>query len=632
MEKIRIQDDLYHYVNDEELEKLSIPDDRPFAGGFSKLALGVEDGMIADLNKFAKSGDYPNAHIQNALALYQSVKNVKKRNRQGIKPVLKTLKKIESLKDVKSLNRHLADFALEGLPLPIVLRVDEDMKDTSRHCLYLQGPSTILPDVTYYQEEMKDKKEALLGIWKTMAKGLLSYLSMEEKEVENVVEDALAFDALLAQYVKSSEEWSEYAEMYNPMTLNKVCRNLKPLKFKRMVTKLFKEAPQTIIVSEPRYLKNFKTIFNEENFPLYQHWALIQTLIHSASVLSEELRDLGGSYRRALSGIAKASSPEKFAYNLVSEYFSEPLGIYYGKTYFGEEAKKDIVSLVKEIIETYKHRIQENDFLSAPTKEKAILKLSTMKIKMGYPDQADPFYDELTVNPKDSLFKDVHELDKKKIAHDFGKLYQPTNHAEWVMAGHIVNACYNPFSNDITFPAAILQAPFYSLKQTRSQNLGGIGAVIGHEISHAFDNNGAKFDEFGNMKDWWSKEDFKQFAKRTKAMVKEFDGIELPWGKVNGNLVVSENIADNGGMACTLEIMSHDPKANYEEYFENWGRIWCMKARPEYSSMLLAVDVHSPVILRANMQPRNFDEWYQTFGVKSKDKMYLSPSKRVHIW
>ena len=216
--------------------------------------------------------------------------------------------------------------------------------------------------------------------------------------------------------------------------------------------------------------------------------------------------------------------------------------------------------------------------------------------------------------------------------YNFAKLDKPVDRSEWVMPGHMVNACYNPFTNDITFPAAILQAPFYSLSQTRSQNLGGIGAVIGHEISHAFDNNGAQCDENGNLKNWWTKADLRKFAAKTKTMIREFEGIELPWGKVNASFIVSENIADNGGMAVTLEMMSKLEGASYEEYFTNWAKVWCMKARPEYLALLLSVDVHAPAVLRANMQPRNFDEWYTAFGVTKRDKMYIAPGKRVVIW
>ena len=255
-----------------------------------------------------------------------------------------------------------------------------------------------------------------------------------------------------------------------------------------------------------------------------------------------------------------------------------------------------------------------------------------MGVKMGYPDKVDPIYDKFVFNESASLFNIVMELNKIRLLDSFSKLTKDVDPTTWAMPGHMVNACYNPFVNDITFPAAILQPPFYSINQTRSENLGGIGAVIGHEISHAFDSNGAKFDENGNLSNWWTKEDLKKFNKKINAMIKQFDGIELPWGTVNGKFAVSENIADNGGVAVTLDIMSNMENASFEEYFINWAKIWCVKARPEFLQLLLSVDVHGPNILRANIPPRNFEKWYETFNVKKTDKMYIAPSKRVVIW
>ncbi len=200
------------------------------------------------------------------------------------------------------------------------------------------------------------------------------------------------------------------------------------------------------------------------------------------------------------------------------------------------------------------------------------------------------------------------------------------------MPGHMVNACYDPSCNDITFPAAILQKPFYALSQSVSENLGGIGAVIGHEISHAFDNNGAQFDEKGNLSNWWTENDYEAFKTLTQEMTEQFDGIPFHGGKVNGELVVSENIADNGGMAVTIEIMHSLKDPDFAAYFMNWGRVWCRKAKEEFTRLLLSIDVHSPAELRANMMPRNFSEWYETFGVTAEDGMYLAPEKRIVIW
>ena len=632
MEKVRIQDDLYTYVNQEWMEKAIIPEDRPTVGGFADLDKDVEKLMIGEFNSLSESKEYPSVYLERACTLYSIAKNTKKRNKDGIKPVLKTLARIEKIKDIKYFNRVAADLVLENIPLPFKIMVDVDMKDTSKHCVFIQGPSVILPDVTYYKEEMAQQKNAILGMWSSMAKQILAKTKLSEEDQNKYIEDTLAFDALIATLVKSNEEWSEYAKMYNPFKTSKVNSLLKPIKFKKLLEKLFGQIPEVVIVAEPRYFKEFNKVFNEETFVLYKHWAYVMKLISSCSYLSEELRDIGGSYMRALSGVAAMPNVEKFAYNLASSVYSEPIGLYYGEKYFGEEAKKDVIEMVHEIIDTYKERVKNNDFLMEATKEKAILKLEKIEVKMGYPDKVDPFFDELVFDESDSLFNIVSSLSKIEKKHNFDELNKEVRRDKWVMPGHMVNACYNPFSNDITFPAAILQAPFYSIKQTRSQNLGGIGAVIGHEISHAFDNNGAKFDENGNLNNWWTKEDNKKFIAKTKAMIKQFDGIELPWGKVNGSFIVSENIADNGGMAVTLDIMKRMENASYEEYFVNWAKVWCMKAKEEYLKLLLAVDVHGPNVLRANMPPRNFEEWYKTFNVTAKDKMFIVPNKRVVIW
>lgn len=631
--KVRVQDDLYMYVNGKTLDELVIPDDKPATGGFNTLNTNVEKNLIEDFNAMvvATEGvDDPN--LAKAVKLYAKVKDVKKRNKDGIKPILKYLKKIDSLKDVKALNRNLKDFILVGYPLPFDIGVDADFKDTTKHCVMIGGPSIILPDTTYYKEGMEQTKDALLGVWSGMVSKLLTYTKLSAEDQAKYLKDALTFDAIIATLVKSQEEWSEYTKMYNPTKTSKVVKLLKPIKFKKLLEDLFGTIPEQIIVTDPRFLKGFSTLFNEENFELYKHWAYIKTIVSASPLLSEELRQIGATYSNALMGLAAVSSIEKQAYQLAGGVFSEPVGLYYGKKYFGEEAKKDVIDIVKDIIETYKKRVSENDFLEQSTKDKAILKLSKIEVKMGYPDKCDELYDKFEVLDEDSLFECVNKISSIRTADSLSKLNEPVDRTKWPMPGHMVNACYNPFTNDITFPAAILQAPFYSIKQTRSENLGGIGAVIGHEISHAFDNNGANCDENGNLNNWWTKNDLKNFKNKTKAMIKQFDGIELPQGKVNGAFVVSENIADNGGMVVTLEIMKSLPGANYEEYFLNWGRIWCAKQRPEYQKMLLSVDVHSPSVLRANMQPRNFEEWYTTFDVKKSDEMYLAPSKRVVIW
>lgn len=632
MENIRIQDDLYTYVNQATLDELVIPDDKPTAGGFAKLADGVEKIMMGEFEAMAESKSYPNDYLKRACELYAIAKDAEKKAAHGITPALKNLSIINEINSLEDFARVYKKLLARGIPVPFDLGADTDMKNTKQRLPYLQGARVILPDATYYRPERAPQKEQLIGLWTNATKMLMTKTDLSPEDQEKYVADTLAFDEILAGLVKTNEEWSKYVEMYNPMPTDEVAGMLSTVDFKAILNDVFGRVPEIVVVTEPRYFGGFASVLNSETLELYKHWAYVTGLLRGCSYLSEELRELGGMYMRAITGVAVMPSIEKFAYNLASGTYSEPVGIYYGEKYFGEEAKKDITEIVYQIIDTYKERIKTNEILGEATREKAILKLSTMGVKMGYPDKVRAIYEKLVFNPEDSLYDIILALSEIRAEDMFAQLDQPTDPTNWAMPGHLVNACYDPFVNDITFPAAILQPPFYSLNQTRSENLGGIGAVIGHEISHAFDSNGAKCDENGNINNWWTEDDFKRFEAKVQQMIEQFDGIELPWGRVNGAFIVSENMADNGGMAVTLHIMAKMEGASYEEYFSNWARVWCQKAREEYRKLLLAVDVHGPCILRANMPPRNFLEWYSAFGVTENDQMYIAPEKRIVIW
>ena len=632
MEKIRIQDDLYTFVNQAKLDELVIPEDMPVTGSAMALMTGIEKLMIEEFNTMCREDAYPNDHMARACTLYRLAKDVKRKNRHGVKPALKHLSVLKKVGTMRSLNLRAKELMLKGIALPLDIGVEPNMTDTAHHCVMIQGPSVILPDASYYKEGREQQRDQLLAMWSGFTRQILAIAGHSDEEIDLLLKDTLAFDAMVAKYVKTREEWSEYVKMYNPMRTGRVAGMVKPLNLKKLLGDLFGFVPQEIIVTEPRYFKNFKEIFNADTFEMYKNWAYVLGLVGSCSLLSEELRELGGAFSRALSGIVAAPKTEKFAYQLASAMYSEPVGLYYGRKYFGEEAKKDITEIVRQIVATYQKRIAENDILELATKEKAILKLNKMGLKLAYPDRVEALYDKLVFDERKSLFDIVAGLKQIRMEENFAKLPQEVDRTRWAMPGHLVNACYDPFVNDITFPAAILQPPFYSIHQSRSENLGGIGAVIGHEISHAFDSNGAKCDELGNLNNWWTKADERKFQKKVNAMVKQFDGIELPWGVCNGKFTVSENIADNGGMAVTLDIMRNSENVSFEEYFNNWARVWCQKAKPEYQALLLQVDVHGPAYLRCNMPPRNFPEWYETFGVKKSDEMYIAPGKRVVVW
>lgn len=454
---------------------------------------------------------------------------------------------------------------------------------------------------------------------------------LEVTDAQDIILKALSFDARLSKIVKSQEEWSNYIKCYNPYDVEDV-NSLLGFDIKPLILSRFGKIPAKLIVFDPKFFENYKELL-QGNLEEYLAWSKLKLYISGASYLSEEFRNISGIYSRALNGTKEMTSLDKYAYRLTNRYFDEILGVYYGKKYFGEEAKKDVIELVKNLITTYKERLCTNTWLSKETIKKAILKLDTMGIKIGYPDKIQDKYYTLVFSENASLVEIIDTLDKLRGAYSDSLLYKTVDHSVWIMSGNTVNACYNPSFNDITFPAAILSAPFYSIKQSVEENYGGIGCVIGHEISHAFDNNGAQMDEKGNISNWWTEEDYAHFKEKTEEMIKEFDGLEWNGEKVNGRLTVSENIADNGGVTSSLASLKRvKPDADLKQFFINYARIWCQKARPEYTKLLLTVDVHGPCYYRANMQVRNFEEFHKAFNIKETDKMYLAPEKRVIIW
>lgn len=621
---VRLEDDLYNYVNGQWIKKTKIPADKPCVGGFVDLNDDVEKIMLRDFKKLSKKPSQDEL-LNRAVLLYQKVLDEENRI-QGMDFLFKKLSFLDSICDKESFVSSLYYLYDNNYPLPFNFIINEDMKDATKYSLCLSGPSTILPDTTMYDSP---QAQQIIGIYQTMVVAILNKLNIGN--VDDLITKTLSFDDKIRKLVKSSEEWADYIKTYNPYKLEEVNAMLDFSLDSLLVSRFGKKVEQ-VIVYEPRFFNAFKE-FMQDSYLEYQAWAKVNLILEKAKYLSEELRDLSGIYMRALSGTAQMASKEKFAYGLANSFYGEVLGVYYGKKYFGEEAKQDVISIVKNLIQSYKERLSKNTWLSQATIDKAIVKLDKMEIKIGYPDKIDNKYYLLAFSNNQSLIEIVDSLIKIISNYNDQKLFKPVDRSIWVMPGNMVNACYNPSANDITFPAAILRAPFYSINQTIEENYGGIGCVIGHEISHAFDNNGAQMDELGNICNWWTEEDYKNFQVKTEQMIEQFDGLPLLDAKVNGKLSVSENIADNGGIASSLQSLKRvKGDADLTKFFINYAKIWCLKAKPEYTKLLLTVDVHGPNYYRANMQVKNFDEFHQAFNIQETDQMYLEPSKRLIIW
>lgn len=624
-----VKDDFYEGVNGAWIAQAEIPADKSATGGFNDLVDDVEKTLMADFAAMSPA-TAEDPRFQEFLKFYALAKDFDAREKVGVAPLQKVLAKIEAVANFTDLNALLPELFLNNLATPFDLDVSADMKNAAYNALYVSPVSLILPDKTSYDAE-NPQKDALLKVYADMTVELFQKLGKTADEAADLAKRTLAFDASLVPFVKSSEESAEYAKSYNPQDFASFSQSSNVLAIQDVVTTLLGQTPDTIIVTEPAFFENYNQIVNEETFADLKAWLLVKTAISLASLTTEELRQISGIFARTLTGRKVAQSQEKSAFYLAIGTYKHVVGDYYGQKYFGAAAKADVLNMVQRMIDVYKKRLSTNTWLSASTREKALVKLNAIVMKVGFPDAIEDIYDQLKVQDTSLLENDL-AFTKLFVLRNFSEWQQPVNKERWGMSANTVNAYYSPSQNQIVFPAAILQAPFYSLEQSSAANFGGIGAVIAHEISHAFDNNGAQFDEIGNLNNWWTAEDLAYFKDLAEKMVAEFDGVATPAGKVNGRLTVSENIADAGGLSCALEALKEESNPDLAAFFINWATIWRTKQSLAYQQMLLAFDVHGPAKLRANLQVKNLPEFYTTFDVTENDQMYLAPDKRVAIW
>lgn len=627
----KAKEDLYEAVNGEWLQTAQIPADRPATGGFNSLVDDIDKTLMDDFDAFlSKQKSSQDPRFNEMIKLYGLAKDFKRREQEGTAPLKKALQPLESLQSYADYQEHWAELLLNGTASPVVFDIDADMKNARVYALFAGAPSLILPEKNYYDPKNPQGPQ-LMQLWTSMMTTLLDKLGYEEKAAQKLIEETKRFDALLVPHVKSAEESADYSKMYNPQSLAEFAGHTSQLDLAAVVEELVGAEPDKVIVTEPKYLEALDQIL-AGHFEWFKSWLLVNAIRSMAGLLTDKLREINGRYSRALSGAKQPADQRKFAYRLARGTFDQVVGDYYGKTYFGPQAKADVHHMVEQMVKIYQQRLAKNDWLSEKTRTKAILKLDKLGIQVGYPDQIPALYDQLKVDAHATLLENMIQLGKTAAKEMFGRWNQPVDRLRWEMSAATVNAYYHPFKNIIVFPAAILQAPFYSLKQTSSENYGGIGAVIAHEISHAFDNNGALFDEYGNLNNWWTKADLDHFKQLAQKMIAEFDGLPFAGQKVNGKLTVSENIADAGGLSCALAAAKEEKDFDAQRFFINWARIWRMKATDQYMQLLLSIDVHSPNKLRANVQAQNQDEFYQAFNVQAGDGMYLAPEKRVNIW
>ncbi|WP_373436918.1 M13 family metallopeptidase [Metamycoplasma equirhinis] len=636
MKKELLKQDFYEAINGQWIEKHKIPQHKTTIGSFSDIDEKLETIKNKLLKKWQEDSNdiKDNKHLLEMIKYFSLFNNWNERKINGVKPAIEILNFINNLKDWKDVEKNYSKLTHWGLKTPIPFWVGTDFKNSDIENLYLSDPSTILPEKNYYANE--DKKKNLQALWSAMVEKLLVKFNKNEKQNKELIAKALKWDELAAQYILSAEESAIYTNLYHPKAIQYVKETIKLLDVDKIVNNLVNQNVETIIAVDDNLVENYNKLITNENFELYKAYLYIETMLFLAKFLDYNSLVIAGEFNRAIVGQKKPLSKQKTAIRAVADgTFSMPFGKYYGEMYFGPKNKETVEKMVQSMVNIYKHRLENNTWLSSKTREKAILKLNKISVHVGYPEKYESFYNKLIVkkyNGFDDLLQNSLEFNLQASIYSFSKYMKKIDKNFWGMSPAVVNAYYSPSQNKIVFPAAILQAPFYNEKQSSSVNYGGIGAVIAHEISHAFDNNGANFDENGNMENWWTDEDKKQFELKAKKMIELFDGEETSVGRCNGKLTVSENIADAGGLSCALESAKLEKDYNPKKFYINFATIWRIKRRDEIARLLLDIDVHAPAKLRANIQIKNSDDFYKTFKITNKDPMYLAPKKRVKIW
>mgnify|MGYP000893813993 FL=1 len=628
-----VASNFYQAVNKEWLLKAKIPVDSPSIDSFYTLDEDVKGKLKKDIKNLGEGKESSDiTGMSEFITFYKAASDYKQREKDGLEPLKPYLKEIEDIKDLNDLANKSASLTDKGIPIPFGYDVGTNAENTSQKQIQLSPPSILLPDVSIYKDE-SSKKQYLTPI-ETATQKALEMLGYSEKNSKRIVKEALEFDEIIAKYSLSNEEMSESKNLVHPKTAEEINAYSGSFKLYDVIKGIMGRDLETINVPNTKYFENYSKVVNQDNFSKIKSWMLVQEAMAASNSLTEDYRLNFQSISMAIMGTQKPISKEDTVYEMSVNLFSDVMSVYYGRKYFGEEAKTDVTGMIDKIKNVYRGRLQQNDWLTEGTRNKAIEKLDKMKVFVGYQEDVDPGTKELHLDPNKSFFElseDIAQFGKRYTIDHFD---EPIDKNKWSGSAFDINAYYNPESNSINFPAGILQAPFYDKNQSTEKNYGGIGVVIGHEITHAFDSNGADYDENGDMHNWWTKADSKAFDKRIKAFEDQWNGLEIYGTKVNGKLTVTENVADAGGLSSTLQVLKTDmTKPNLKDYFENYANIWKQKASLQYNKYTMVQDVHAPNELRVNQQLKNLPEFYEAYPqIKQGDDMYLAPSKRISLW
>ena len=637
---VRPQDDFYNFVNGGWMKTNKIPADKPSWGTFYMLREETDEQCLTILDNLLKEQYPAGSEGEKIQILYKNYMDMDARNKAGLTPLEPTLKKIQAIQNLSDLQAYLEEATPLGENPICGWGVYADMKDSNQNTIYL-GNFGLGLGRDYYQKESDSNTEAITK-YQTFVTDIFKLLG-EPKAAEKAAQQ-VAFEKDLAKLMLTNEEDRDPNRSYNPQTMEELSKLVKNLNLPAYLKKVGVNTDK-VVVSEIRLYKEYDKFLNEKNLPLIKDYLRYQLVANNATNLDATLDELSFDfYSKYLRGQQEQRPMNKRALSLINGVVGEAFGKLYVEKYFPAKAKEEMVTLVGYLNKSFAEHIKNVTWMSAETKEKALHKLSTFKVKVGYPDKWED-YSKLQLNGQASLFENLREVARwayqKSLEEEVGK---PIDKSKWGMTPQTVNAYYNPLYNEIVFPAAILQPPFFNFEADPAVNFGGIGAVIGHEITHGFDDSGAEFDAEGNLQNWWTPADKENFEKVTAALAKQFDQYEPVKGIfVNGIFTNGENIADLGGVniaydALQMYLNDHgkiEKISNFtqeQRFFISWATVWRTLSTDAYMTNQVKTDPHTPGYFRAFAPLTNVDSWYKAFDVKEGDKLYKKPEDRIKIW
>ncbi|HET7388736.1 MAG TPA: M13-type metalloendopeptidase [Nocardioidaceae bacterium] len=637
---VRPQDDLFGHVNGRWLEDTDIPSDRAAWGAFSRLAERAEADVHAILQELSGGSHEPGSAAQKVGDLFASFMDEQRAEQLGADPIRADLDRVAAVADLSGLAAFLGEFERGGGSGLFASYVNTDDKDASRYVVNMMQGGLGLPDESYYRE---DKFEQVRTAY-------ASHLSRMLSLVDHPAPDATADTVLALETRLARGHWERAQTRDRIKTYNLVgyqgLKDLAPsFDFDTWIAALGgdERTLAEVVVREPDYLQHLSAALDEVPLEDWKAWLTVRVIGAAAPYLSSAfVAENFDFYGKTLNGTPELRVRWKRGVSFVEGAIGEAVGEEYVARHFPPHAKEAMVGLVANLLEAYRRSIESLDWMGEQTKQRAYAKLETFRPKIGYPDKFRD-YSRMTVT-RDDLVGNARAAAAFETDRELGKIGSPVDRDEWLMLPQTVNAYYNPGMNEICFPAAILQRPFFDAEADPAENYGGIGSVIGHEVGHGFDDQGSQYDQDGNMINWWTDEDRAAFSARTSKLVAQYDEFEprlLPGEHVNGQLTLGENIGDLGGVTIALkaylislagsDVPPSDGLTGVQRLFFNYAHVWRTKRRKEQMLQLLTVDPHSPEEFRANIV-RNLEEFHDAFATAPEDGLWLEPADRVRIW